>query len=184
MTAPRLFDLSDVSGPAAIPGYTPALHGAGIVHLGFGAFHRAHQVAMTDAALGDQGGDWRIIGVSLRSKDIAAAMAEQNGLFTLIERGANGTSARVLGAVSHVIAADPVATLVALCDPAIRIVTLTVTEKGYGIDVAKRGPDTTNPVVTADLADPNAPHGVLGLLVAAIRIRKAARAHSVYRFVL
>lgn len=174
MTQTRLSNTDQITGPAARPGYTPAEHGAGIVHLGLGAFHRAHQAVMTDDALAQQGGDWRIIGVSLRSKEIARELNAQNGLFTLIERGAAGTSARVIGAIDRVIAADAGATLAALCDPTIKVVTLTVTEKGYGIEPASRLPDTTNPVVAADLTRPDAPEGVLGLLVAAIRSRREA----------
>lgn len=170
----RLSSLARVNGPASLPGYDPAAHGRGIVHLGIGAFHRAHQAAVTDAALAARGGDWRITGVSLRSQDVARAMNPQNGLYTLIERGAAGTSARVIAAIDHVIAADPAATLTALCDPGVRIVTLTVTEKGYGIDRATRAPDPDHPAVRADLAAPLTPAGTLGLLVAALARRRQA----------
>lgn len=170
----RLSDLGQVRGPARLPGYDPAAHGCGIVHLGLGAFHRAHQAAMTDTALAAAGGDWRIAAVSLRSRALAKAMAPQNGLYTLIERGPEGTSARVIAAIGRVIAADPAATLAALSDPMVRIVTLTVTEKGYGIDRATRAPDPRDPAVAADLVTPGAPSGVLGLLVAALGRRRAA----------
>lgn len=170
----RLSSLEAVRGPASLPGYAPKAHGRGIVHLGIGAFHRAHQAAMTDAALSAQGGDWRITGVSLRSGDVAQAMNPQNGLYTLIERGASGTSAQVIGAIRDVIAADPAATLAALIDPQVRIVTLTVTEKGYGIDRSIRAPDPRHPAVAADLADPTHPSGALGLLTEALRLRRDA----------
>ncbi|MDT8853749.1 mannitol dehydrogenase family protein [Paracoccaceae bacterium Fryx2] len=170
----RLSSLEAITGPAVRPGYDPAAHGRGIVHLGIGTFHRAHQAAITDAALAAAGGDWRITGVSLRSTDVAEAMNPQNGLYTLIERGAEGTSARVIAAIRDVIAADPAATLAAMADPSVRIVTLTVTEKGYGIDRATRVPDQSHPAVAADLAAPEAPGGVLGLIVAALRLRRAA----------
>lgn len=170
----RLSTLTQVSGPAGLPGYDPAAHGRGIVHLGIGAFHRAHQAAMTDAAISASGGDWRITGVSLRSTDVAAAMNPQNGLYTLIDRGASGTTARIIAAIRDVIAADPAATLAAMIDPTVRIVTLTVTEKGYGIDRATRAFDPAHPAVRADLEAPDAPSGVLGLLAAALRSRRAA----------
>ena len=172
----RLTSLAAITGPAARPGYDPAAHGRGIVHLGIGAFHRAHQAVMTDTAMAVAGGDWRITGVSLRSTEIAEAMGPQNGLYTLIERGAGGTPARVIASIRDVIAADPAATLAALADPAVRIVTLTVTEKGYGIDRATHAPDPAHPAVRADLANPEAPVGVLGLLMAALRLRRAAGA--------
>ncbi len=174
MTAPRLTELSQVTGAAAKPGYVPTDHKPGIVHLGVGAFHRAHQAAVTDAALAAKGGDWRIVGVSLRSKELAENLNAQNGLYTLIERGTDGETSRVIGAIDHVIAADPAATLDALCDPKIRIVTVTVTEKGYGIDHTNRTPDTTDPVVAKDLAHPSTPTGVLGLLVCALERRRRA----------
>lgn len=170
----RLSTVNMVTGPAALPGYDPAAHGRGIVHLGLGAFHRAHQAAMTDAALASGGGDWRITGVSLRTTEVAELMNPQNGLYTLIERGAKGTSARVIAAIDRVIAADSAATLAALADPAVRIVTLTVTEKGYGIDRATGGPDLQHSAVRHDLANLNAPRGTLGLLVAALSRRRAA----------
>jgi len=168
----RLTRLADVTGPATVPSYDPAAHGTGIVHLGLGAFHRAHQAVMTDDALAQHGGDWRITAVSLRSRDVAQAITPQNGLYCMITRDADGARGRVIAAISNVIAADPDATLAALCDPAIRVVTLTVTEKGYGIDRASGGPDRANPVVRADLDTPRTPNGVLGLLVVALRARR------------
>ncbi len=174
MTIPRLDSLSVVRGPARLPRYLPADHGAGIVHIGLGAFHRAHQAVYTDDALAAAGGDWRIRGISLRSTDIRQALAPQNGLYTVIERGPQGSSARVIGAIAEVIAADPQASLSALCDPAIRVVTITVTERGYGIDRVTRAPDPAHPAVAADLARPDAPTGVLGLLTAALARRRAA----------
>ncbi|MCS0495807.1 mannitol dehydrogenase family protein [Ancylobacter sp. MQZ15Z-1] len=174
MSAPRLARPDMVREPALRPAYDPAAHGVGIVHIGAGAFHRAHQAAYTDAALAEAGGDWRITGVSLRSREVAEALNPQNGLYTLLERGAEGTQARVIGALAGILAADPAATLEAMCDPAVKIVTITVTEKGYGIDRATRGPDRTHPAVAADLAAPEAPAGVLGLLVAALARRRAA----------
>lgn len=171
---PRLASLSDVAGSARLPTYQPNDHGTGIVHLGLGAFHRAHQAVATDDALAAAGGDWRICAVSLRSTALAEALAPQNGLYTLIERGTEGTRARVIGSLSQVIANDPVATLAALCDAAVKIVTLTVTEKGYGIDRANGGHDPSHPAVAADLKSPETPSGVLGLLTAALKLRRDA----------
>lgn len=160
----------------AAPGYDPAAHRVGILHLGAGAFHRAHQAAITDAALAASGGDWRIAGVSLRSADLAEALASQDGLFTLIQRGTQGDQARVIGAIDRVIAARgaPEAVLGPMSDPAICIVTLTVTEKAYGIDRSGPDADPAHPDVAADLETPGAPRGVLGLLVEGLRRRRAA----------
>jgi fructuronate reductase len=173
MTVKRLAHLADISGAAVPPAYDPAAHGCGIVHLGLGAFHRAHQAAMTDAALAANGGDWRITGVSLRSRAVVDALEEQNCLYTLLERDEAGVTGRVIGSIAKAIAADSEATLAALCAPQTRIVTLTVTEKGYGIDRATGGPDAQNPVISDDLANLDAPSGVLGLLTVALSKRRA-----------
>ncbi len=167
--------LDTLPADVARPGYDPAAHGTGVVHLGCGAFHRAHQAVYTDAALARSGGDWRIAAVSLRSTEIADALNPQDGLYTLIERGSDGVDARVIGSLSRVIAAarQPGQTLAALVDPATRIVTLTVTEKAYGIDRARGDVDVAHPAVAADLADPRHPTGVLGLVVEALRQRFA-----------
>lgn len=159
----------------ARPSYTPADHGPGIVHIGLGAFHKAHQAVYTDTALGLHGGDWRIIGVSLRSPEAAGELAPQNGLYTLIERDMQGSSARVIGSIAAALCLpdDRQSILDALVSPATRIVSLTVTEKGYGIDRSTGGIDITHPAIAADLATPEAPIGVAGLLVWALAQRRA-----------
>ena len=172
----RLTSLDQI--PAALrPGYTPAQHGTGIVHLGTGAFHKAHQAAVTDAALAASGGDWRITGVSLRSPDAARALNPQNGLYTLIERGAGRTHARVIGAIAGVIegANNPAQVLKALTAPTTKIVSLTVTEKAYGLIRATRTCDPDHPAVAADLANPDTPQGVLGLITRALTLRQQAK---------
>ncbi|WP_445082894.1 mannitol dehydrogenase family protein [Chelativorans sp. YIM 93263] len=162
--------------PASVvrPAYDPAARGVGIVHVGVGAFHRAHQAVYTDAALGESGGDWRIDGISLRSTAIADALNPQDGLFTLLERGEDGVSARVVGSIRRMIAAarDTEAPLAALTAPETRIVSLTVTEKAYGIDRERGAIDEKHPAIAADLAAPRAPRGALGLLVEALRLRR------------
>ncbi len=170
----RLTSLAQV--PEAMrPGYDPAAHGTGIVHIGLGAFHKAHQAALTDAALAASGGDWRIFGVSLRSPKAAEELAPQNGLYTLIEKGA-GTKARVIAAISGAAcsAGDPGPVLARMADPATRIVSTTVTEKAYGLDRASRGCDPSHPAIAADLAAPDAPQGVIGMIARALGMRREA----------
>jgi fructuronate reductase len=174
MNAPRrLSSLADVKGAALRPAYDPARHGHGIVHLGIGAFHRAHQAAYTHAALAAKGGDWRIVGASLRSVELADALNPQNGLYTLIERGASEVRARVIGSIARVIAASraPADLMTSLIDRRTRIVTLTVTEKAYGVDRATMAVDIRHPAIAADLRNPTNPSGVLGLLTEALRRR-------------
>lgn len=174
MSVRRLSCPEDRAAGVAGPGYDPARHGAGIAHLGVGAFHRAHQAYYTDAALAAAGGDWRIVGISLRSSDAADMLNPQNGLFSLIERGEEGVGARLIGSIARVVAAgrNPAAALDILCDPAIRIVSLTVTEKAYGIDVVEGCIVPAHPAVAADLRTPREPVGVLGLIVEGLRRRR------------
>ncbi|WP_305971633.1 MULTISPECIES: mannitol dehydrogenase family protein [unclassified Mameliella] len=174
----RLGTLDQLAQGVRRPDYDPAAHGPGIVHIGLGAFHKAHQALYTDDALASAGGDWRITGVSLRSLEPAAELKPQNGLYTLIERGVEGSTARIIGAIDRALSlsTDRRAVLDALCDPATRIVSLTVTEKGYGIDRATGGIDRSHPAIAADLADPDDPQGVAGLLVWALAQRRQAGA--------
>lgn len=176
MTQARLTDLAAVKDGVIKPSYTPADHGTGIVHLGLGAFHRAHQAVYTDDALAASGGDWRIIGVSLRSTTSADQLNPQNGLYTVLERSSAGTKPRVLGSISGVLA-GPAALLQvieALTAEGTKIVSLTVTEKAYGIRRDTGAADTGHPAVAHDLANPDAPTGVLGLIVKALRLRRDA----------
>ncbi|NDW00928.1 mannitol dehydrogenase family protein [Salipiger sp. PrR002] len=171
----RLTSLTQV--PEALrPGYDPQAHGVGIVHLGLGAFHKAHQAALTDLAMTAEGGDWRILGVSLRSPKASDELHPQNGLYTLIVKGAEGTSAQVIGSVADAIcsAGHPEPALAAMAAEGTKIVSLTVTEKAYGLDRAAQGCDVAHPAVAADLASPQAPQGVLGLLTEALRRRRDA----------
>ncbi|HKJ63118.1 MAG TPA: mannitol dehydrogenase family protein [Hyphomicrobiales bacterium] len=178
MAGKRLGSIHDVEGDVAVPAYDPAAYGNGIVHLGVGAFHRAHQAVYTDEAIGQKGGNWRIIGVSLRATDIADALNPQNGFYTVLERDASGTRGRLIGSISRIIAAarDRHASLAALADPDVRVVTLTVTEKAYGIDRTAMQVDLDHPAVARDLAAPHTPTGVLGLLTQSLRLRRQAGA--------
>ena len=151
--------------------------GPGIVHLGVGAFHRAHQAIYTDDALAAEGGDWRITGVSLRGTDIADALNPQDGLYTVLVPGSDGSSeARIIGSIAQVIAArrQPDSVLAALVAPATRIVSLTVTEKAYGIDRSSGQVLPDHPNIAPDLLAPMAPSGPVGLIVEALRRRRAA----------
>jgi fructuronate reductase len=117
----------------ARPGYDRDAHGIGIVHFGIGAFHRAHMAAYTDDAMASGEGDWRILGVSLRSPSVRSQMQPQDGLYALVERSAVGSKARIIGAVADVIAAheDPEAVVAAISAPGTHIISFTITEKGY-----------------------------------------------------
>ncbi|APZ98660.1 mannitol dehydrogenase [Sphingopyxis sp. QXT-31] len=121
--------------PASVgrPAYDRSAQVVGIVHIGIGAFHRAHQAVYTDDAMGAGERDWGIVGVSLRSGDVAAQLGPQGGLYTVATRSAAGSSLRVIGAVQQVLVAseEPQAVVDAIAAPATQIVSFTVTEKGY-----------------------------------------------------
>ncbi|HEV2600428.1 mannitol dehydrogenase family protein [Sphingopyxis sp.] len=149
--------------PASVqaPGYDRAAQTAGIVHIGIGAFHRAHQAVYTDDAMAAGERDWGIIGVSLRSGDVASQLNPQDGLYTVSARSAVGTGLRLIGAVQKVLVAadDPQAVIDAIAAPTTHIVSFTVTEKGYlrtadgSLDLAAaKGPSSLYRFVGAALA--------------------------------
>jgi fructuronate reductase len=125
--------LDRLAPEVARPGYDRAAQAVGIVHLGIGAFHRAHQAWYTDRAMDAGDRDWAICGVSLRSSDVAAQMNPQDGLYTVTERSGKGADTRLVGAIRGVLVAPecPGDVVEALCAPAVKIVSLTITEKGY-----------------------------------------------------
>ncbi|NKJ99681.1 mannitol dehydrogenase family protein [Rhizobium leguminosarum bv. viciae] len=171
----RLQTLSGLAPTAKLPAYDRNQLKSGILHLGPGAFFRAHFAPFTDAALAASGGDWGIEVASLRTADVADHLNEQNGLYTMLIRDTSGTVAQVIGPIlrAHVATRDPAGLLDRLEDPAIRIVSLTVTEKAYGMDTATGGLDLNHADVAADLANRHAPRGVIGYLVEGLSRRRA-----------
>ncbi len=157
------------------PDFDPATIGTGIVHLGIGAFARAHLACYTQPLLRNDP-SWGILGVSLRRADTRDALATQDFLYTCAEHDGAGERLTVMGALTCVLVAPEAsgAVLARLADPAMRIVTLTVTEKGYHRAGASGGLDVGDPEIRRDLAAPDAPSTVPGLLVAALRLRRAA----------
>lgn len=148
----------------------------GIVHLGVGAFHRVHQAIYLDDLIAAGHTDWGICGASLRAPDTADALDPQDGLYALCVRSGAGDSLRVVGSLRRLLVAprDPAAIIAAMADPAVRIVSLTVTEKGYCHDPASGALDEAHPDIVADLADPARPRSVPGFLVEALRVRREA----------
>jgi fructuronate reductase len=146
-----------------------------MVHLGVGAFHRAHiAVYLHDLLRTDP--SWGIIGASLRRPDTRAALAPQDFLYTLVERGRTGTKTRVIGSLLDVLDASTQrgALLSAMADPQIRIVSLTVTEKGYCHDPASGQLDPDHPDIRHDLDFPEEPISAQGLIVRALELRRTA----------
>jgi fructuronate reductase len=173
----RLSQAALGSLPAEVvrPAYDRARTASGIVHLGIGAFQRAHQAMYTEGALAAGDGRWGVTGASLRSPAVRDQLAPQDCLYTLAVRGAQGETLQVIGAIKEVLVApeNPAALLRALTDPAVAIVTLTVTEKGYCYDPATAALDEVHPDIVHDLKAPQAPRTAPGFLTEALRRRHA-----------
>ncbi|MCA1443315.1 mannitol dehydrogenase family protein [Ensifer sp. IC4062] len=165
--------------PATIkqPEYDPARLAVGIVHLGIGAFHRAHQAVFTDAVLAEDP-SWGICGVSLRSPETRDALAPQDGLYTLNVQDGEGEELQVIASVVELLCApeDPEAVLARMADPATRIVSLTITEKGYCHNPATGKLDEAHPDVVHDLENPARPKSAVGFIVEALARRASAGA--------
>jgi len=160
--------------PAAVaPRVDPGDLPVGIVHLGIGAFHRAHQAVYTEDAIAAGGGGWGICGVTQRSGAVVEQLAPQDGLYTLAQRDGAGERLRVIGAVRELLWAQAEAedVLDRIAAPQTRIVTLTVTEKGYHRDPATHRLRLDSPEIAADLADGGARTAV-GQIVAGLARRR------------
>jgi len=183
MAGPRLGERALAGLPAAVacPAYDRRRVSCGIVHLGLGAFHRAHQAVYTDDRLAAGESDWGIVGMSLRSSDVRNALAPQDALYTILQRGPDGDRARIIGSVVDVVTVpdDPDGAMRRLTDPDVRVVSLTVTEKAYCQDAATGTLDECHPGIAADLAAVTFPSTVPGLLAEALRRRRDTGAGGV-----
>ncbi|UTA54309.1 mannitol dehydrogenase family protein [Lysobacter soli] len=155
------------------PAYDRADTRIGIVHLGVGAFHRAHQAVYIDDALALDP-DWAISGVSLNSRDVRDALAPQDGLYTLALLGET-PQLRVIGALREVLAArdEGARVLERLAHADVRLVTLTITEKGYCLSAGEL--DFAHPDIAHDVLYPTTPVSAIGYLVEGLRRRKEQR---------
>ncbi|MFI8415901.1 mannitol dehydrogenase family protein [Serratia sp. NPDC078593] len=146
-----------------------------IVHIGFGAFHRAHQALLTDRVLNRQGGDWGLCEISQFGGDkLFESLRQQDHLYTVLEKGAEGNQAIIIGAVHesvHRKLEGIEAVLAKLAEPQVAIVSMTVTEKGYCIEPGSGQLDLQHDAIRADLANPAQPTSVPGILVEALRLR-------------
>jgi fructuronate reductase len=172
--------LAETELDALLPGVVaPAARPAaiGIVHLGLGAFHRAHQVEFTDDALrlaGTPAAPWGICGVSLKTAGARDKLAAQDGLYTLVRREARGVERRVLGSLREVrfLGDERHEVHARLAAPETAIVSLTITEKGYGHDPATGRLDPAHPEIAPDIVDLERPRSAVGLIVASLDARR------------
>ncbi|AKH69282.1 mannitol-1-phosphate/altronate dehydrogenase [Spongiibacter sp. IMCC21906] len=154
--------------------YQREQHRAGIVHLGLGAFHRAHQAWYTEQVLNQFGGDWRIIGVSLRSPTVHDQLAPQDYLYTLIISEGVHRHQQLIGALAKVLIApqQPEQVISALAAAATQVVTLTITEKGYCLRPDGKQLDEQHSEVQHDLKNVAQPRTALGFLAAGLAARR------------
>jgi fructuronate reductase len=171
----RPLRLSANSYPAALPGvaqpgYDRDKVKIGVVHFGPGAFHRAHQAYYFDQLLAADP-RWGICAVSLKSPGVRDALAPQDGLYTLAQLDQE-TTFRVVGSILEVLVApeDPEGVFARLAAPTTKLVSLTVTEKGYCL-TGDGKLDEAHPDIVHDLAEPRAPVSAVGYLVEGLRRR-------------
>lgn len=170
-------NLAALPGDVLVPGYDRSRLTPGILHIGLGNFHRAHQ-AWYLHRLFQQGinTDWAIIGAGVRQYDeqMRVKMQEQDYLTTLIELDPTSTSVEVIGSmIDYIPVVEGNRPLIARMSQAdIRIVSLTVTEGGYYVDPATQGFDRNHPDIQHDVDNPDSPKSAFGAMVAALKIRR------------
>jgi fructuronate reductase len=170
----------DLAPAVRRPAYDRSRLGVGMAHIGVGAFHRCHQAEYTDDALEQKFGPWGVVGINLYPPRLAALLAPQDHLFSRTLRQGSKAETRVIGSIVQSIdvldAASADAAVEMLAAPSLHVVTMTVTEKGYGLIPASGALDMRNPQLRADLEGAWPPRTLLGLLTLAMERRSAANA--------
>src|SRR5690606_6559346 len=170
--------LSRLPESVGTPRYSRDALSPGIVHFGVGNFHRAHQAVYLDELFNSgKGHDWALVGAGVMDGEKAGRekLSAQDWLSTVVEQDEGHMSARVTGAmIDFIEPGNTDATITKLADPAIRIVSMTITEGGYFIDPASGKFDPQNPSIRADAANIAAPKTVFGLILAGLMKRRAA----------
>jgi len=148
-----------------------------MVHIGFGAFFRAHQAWCTDKLVKQNRCDWGYCAVSLGQSSALEALARQDYLYTVTQCGSNTAKTEVMGVIHSTMsqAEQGIAAIIQqLCDPLIAIISLTVTEKGYFYSPAEGQLATTHPDIAHDIRSPHQPRSLLGVLLASMVQRQKA----------
>lgn len=178
MGAARLRAPSVAALPASVrrPGYDRSALSVGHVHIGVGAFHRCHQAEYVDDMLERRLGPWGLFGINLHPPRIASAINAQDGFYTRTLRQDSLSDTRLigclLGMVEMIDAVSAKAAIEILAKPATRVVTMTVTEKGYCLTPSSGELDRQNAGLIADLAGGEVPRTILGLLTLALEKRR------------
>lgn len=178
----RLSDATLEGVPADVrrPRYDRAALGIGMAHIGVGAFHRCHQAEFTDDMLEARFGAWGVAGINLRPPLLGPTLSAQDGLYSRTLRDGEAAETRIIGAVKRTIdagdAAGAEAAIAALADPAIQVVTMTITEKAYCRVPSTGRIDWSNPDLTRDRDGDGVPATIHGLLTRALARRMATGA--------
>jgi len=171
----RPSNLKNIAVP--VPQYDRKSLKHGIVHIGVGGFHRAHQAVYLDELLNrPDHGAWGLCGVGLLPQDklMAEVMAEQDCLYTVVERSSAGDQARIIGSMTGYLFApeNSEAVIEKMASPDCRIVSMTITEGGYSVHQGTGEFDPTLPDIQWDLAHPHQPRGAYGYLAEALDRRR------------
>ena len=170
--------LTEISKRISCPTYDRSQLKTGIVHIGIGGFHRAHEAYYTDQILHNTSiTEWGICGVALLPSDtnIYNTLKAQDGLYTLMVKEFDGSlTKRVIGSITEILfaPANPMQVIKKMASPEVKIVTLTITEGGYNYNEATKSFDKENPAILYDIANPLAPKTVFGYLTQALKLRK------------
>jgi mannitol 2-dehydrogenase len=169
-------NLRELADKVQVPRYSRRNLTVSLVHIGVGGFHRAHQAVYLDELLNAGETDWAECGVGLLPQDarMKQALAQQDCLYTVLTRGNEQTSARIIGSITRYVhgVEEPEAALERLSAPETRIASLTITEGGYYIDEGSGKFQDAHPTVVHDLENPSRPRGVLGYLAAGLDRRR------------
>ena len=174
----RQDNLSKLPAGVGRPTYDRSALKAGIVHIGVGGFHRAHEAYYTHLLMQEgKALDWAICGVGLREEDrkMGEVLKKQDHLYTLIIRHPDGKiGTTIIGSIIDYLFGpdDPQVVIKQIAAPETRIVSLTITEGGYNVNSATGVFDFANPDIRHDLAHPEAPVSVFGYLTAGLRQRR------------
>lgn len=161
-----------------VPTYDRRSLAPSVVHMSVGSFHRSHQAVYFDEiAQRALSLDWGVVGLGLHRPEMHEVLHAQDGLYTVVTRGAEGSSARIVGAMVdyHFARARPADVIAAFADPRTRLVTLTITRAAYAVDPGTGLFVSEAPGLQADLADPRRPNTALGYLVEGLDRRRRAR---------
>lgn len=160
------------------PSYDRSQVQTGIVHLGVGGFHRAHQALYMDELIANGALEWGICGAGILPLDVKMrdAMKNQDCLYTLVERGSAKSEARIIGSIVEYLFApdDPAKLLEKMASPEVRIVALTITESGYCFNQGTGEFNSSLPDIQHDLKNPQSPRTVFGFITEALARRRAA----------